>query len=809
MNWLSIKLSLRQLWKQKLFTFLHIMGLAIGIAGCFSIARIVDYELKYDREHPEKDKIYQVLSYSFFEGKESYFGGIQLPVSSFLEDERSETTLIVPIHMRYFNKIKTNEVQGDHLESPTNLMSTTTSYFDLVPYRWLAGNKKTVFNTPNEVVLTESRAKLYFNDTAPQDIIGQTITYNDSLLYTVTGIIEDLHFPSSFNGKEFFSIPEKDRTSTDWDSRNSAHQLYIKISNDKAKAALLSAINKKIDHETAEAQKTYKFKTWFDLLPLDEKHFTPSANNSSHTTDRAVLYILLSIAVFLIALASINYINLTTAQMSKRAKLIGIQKSLGADSSGIIQSFFVETILILLGAFVLAIPLTQFFNENFKEIIPKDIGDFLSMGEIIVFALALLILLSLINGLYPAWLSTKVSIVKTLKSQQVNSKQKTGLRKVLIVFQFTIAQLFVICTLIIAKQLHYAFHADLGFNHNAVIIQSLPSGLSEKDNKDARVYRQALQRHPEFSMVSLGQIPFDNSMWSTRLYRTLDTGEVTFNIENKFIDENYFDLYDIKLLAGEKFLQLNDSSTHILINEKAVLTMGFESAQDALGQVVEKKESSEKRVDLRIIGVVKNFNQNDFRSEIAPMAFYYREKDDLKNISVKLTDHNKANWTRAIQIMETEWKNLYPQKTFEYKFYDQHVEEMYESYTRTAKLINTSTAVTLMISCIGLFGLITLTSYQRTKEIGIRKIMGARDIELFGLLTKDYIWLVVIASLIASPIAYYFMNNWLKEFTFRIDLTPWDFALAGIACIIIALVTTSIQAIRAIRQNPVNSLRDE
>jgi len=809
MNWLSIKLSLRQLWNQKLFTFLHIVGLAIGIAGCFSIARIVDYELKYDRQHPERDQIHQVLSYSLHEGRESFFGGIPLPVTTFLTAERTETDLVVPVHIRHFDKVKTNATPENHTEGPTNLISTTTSYFELVPYHWLAGNKKTVLNTPHEVVLTESRAKLYFNNTAPQDIIGKTIMYNDSLLYTVTGVIQDLDYPSSFTGKEFFPIPEKDINNSDWNSRNSDHQLYIKVNNDQTKEHLLAAINKKIDQETAEAQKIYKFKAWFGLLPLSAKHFTNGANNSTHTTARSVLYILLSIAVFLLVLASINYINLTTAQLRKRAKLIGIQKSLGASSSGIVQSFLIETFIILCGAFALAIPLAQFFNESFKDIMPTGIDNFLSMGEIIGFSLALLLLLSLINGIYPAWLSTKVSIVQTFKSQYDNSKQKIGLRKVLIVFQFTIAQLFVICTLIIGKQLHYAFHADLGFDHAAVVVQNLPSGLSEKDNQDPRVYRQALQKHPEFSAVSLGQLPFDNSMWSTRLFRTLDTGQVSFNIENKFVDENYFDLYDIKLLAGTNFTHLKDSSTHILINEKTALAVGFESAQAALGQILEKMESAEKRVDLRIVGVVKDFNQNDFRSDIAPMAFYYREKDDLKNINIRLTDSDKANWDKAIQIMELEWKKLYPDKTFEYKFYDQHVEEMYESYTRTAKLINTSTAVTLIISCIGLFGLITLTSYQRTKEIGIRKIMGARDLELFGLLTKDYIWLIVIASLIASPIAYYFMSNWLKEFAFRIDLTPWDFGLAGMACVVIAILTTSMQAIRAIRQNPVDSLRDE
>ncbi|SUJ12013.1 Macrolide export ATP-binding/permease protein MacB [Sphingobacterium spiritivorum] len=804
MTWLSIKLAFRQLWRQKLFTALNVLGLAIGIAGCFSIARIIDYELKFDSNHKDLDQIYQIMSHSRFEGVSNNFGGVPLPLSSYLEDQRSEIELAVPVYVRYFYNVNTEKNKED-FTSPTLLVSTNGSYFDLVAYKWLAGNKENVLKSPNEVVLTASRAAYYFKDADPQQVIGKVLVYNDSLLYTVTGVVRDLDYPSSFEGKEFFPIPEKELKSTDWNARNSNHQLFVKVNSENKKQRLLQAINKKLDEETRELKNKYKYEGWFELLPLKDKHFTPSANNGAHSINRSVLYVLLSIAIFLIVLACINYINLTTAQLPKRAKQIGIQKSLGASSYKIMQIFFTETFVTLVCAIVIAIPFSLFFNHTFKDIIPTEIANFLSTGEIIGFVIVFIVVLTLINGVYPAWLSTRVNTVKILKSSLGEGRKKIWLRKVLIIFQFTISQLFVICTIIIGQQLHYALNANLGFDHEAVIIQEIPHRLSNKDVTNPRTYAKALKKHPEFASVALGHTPFSSSMWGNTYYRMVDTTKLQTQINLKFIDESYLDLYKLKILAGSNFIDRSDSSRHIIINEKAVQSYGFDSPQQAVGQLL--KDGSDK--DIRIIGVVNDFNQFDFRSTVGPIAFYYGKPDNLSNISIKLSSANKGEWESAIKVMEKEWKNSYPDQTFQYKFYEQQIEDMYEDDRRTAKLINISATITLFISCLGLFGLITLTSYQRTKEIGIRKILGAKNKQLFILLTKDFIWLVLIASVIATPIALYFMRKWLEDFSFRISISPWVFILASIAGILIAYITTSIQAIRAIRRNPANSLRDE
>lgn len=799
----NFKLIFRQLWRNRLFTLLNIVGLSIGISACWVIFRIVNYEFSFDQKQPDKELIYKVHTSYLENNKTDNFDGIPAPLPAFVKDNLSDMALSVPIFNQYFERVSRPNQANNPLifEDQKNIFGTTSDYFKLTDYRWLQGNKDHVFKQPNEVVLTESRAKLYFPKQELANIMGKTLSY-DSTLFTVTGIVEDLTYPSSFIGKEFIQIPSKDWNSTTWTNSNSDWQLFIKIKSNQVITPLLKSINAKAHEMTHEEFKKYGFSMSANVIPLSELHFTSFAQES---TDKKTMYGIIGIGIFLLVLACINYINLTTAQVPHRAKEIGIRKTLGESQKRITFIFFLETFIIAILALLLSWPLVQFIQTILSSYIPKEMYNFADNLTVLLFIAGTTILITLLSSWYPALLINKVRISEVIKITGGSKVNMGGLslRKALIVFQFVIAQVFVVSTFIIGMQLKHSLNSKPGFNKDAIITMQLPYKSYQNAGTDPFTYKHALTGLSAIKRVSLGHLPMSSDHWGNSIVAKSDTGAIRVDHQFKFIDEDYFKLYDIRILAGRE-IKLADSTSGIALNLVAIERLGFKSASDAIGSFVKIDDK-----DKQIVTVIDNFHSKNMHSKIGPLELRpSNKKGQLKTISVQLPEHQEK-WSSALQQIEKEWKKYYPNAPFKYEFYDQQIKNQYENDTKFSKIINLSTSITILLSCLGLIGLVTITTAQRTKEIGIRKVLGSKISGIVQLLSKEYLKLIFISILIASPIAWWAMHHWLNDFAYKINLSWWMFAIPAVITLLIAFITMSYHSIKAARANPVESLRDE
>ncbi|MFD1768430.1 ABC transporter permease [Sphingobacterium suaedae] len=802
----SFKLTIRKLWKNRLFTGLNILGLAIGISACWIVFRIVNYEFSFDRSHPYKEHIYQVVSKQFFENKEGTFGGVPLPLAPFIRSTHPDIAVVVPVYNRYYEtvSIPAHNNKPQIYEEQSAIKSVLPAYFKLVPYTWLAGNPSAALAEPNQVVLTASRATLYFPKTTYTDIVGKTVQY-DSTLFTVTGVVADLDQPSSFDGKEFMPIPTNEWTNENWMGSNSNHTLFIKLK-DPQKASLLQSANKKITDMVGEKFKEYNVRIWFDVLPLAEKHFRQDVAMGSYAANPKILYGLIGIGFFLLLLACINYINLTTAQIPQRAKEIGIRKTMGERSWRMTWNFLQETFMICMLGLLLSIPLVRAFQWMFTDFMPPQINEYSDLRAVIIFLIVLVTTLTLIAGLYPSYLINRVNVVQVIKLKSIG-KLTLGnitLRKILIVFQFVIAQVFVIGTFIIARQMTFMMEKDLGFDKQAVITMRFPYKSSENADVNPFLLKQALSNDKDIQAVALGHLPMSSEHWGNNLSIETDTGKVQVHLPFKYVDPEFFNVYDIQHLAG-RAPTLADTARGIFLNEQARKALGFQSNEQAVGQFVNYSENT----PLQIVGILQDFHQKDLHTGMEPLGIRIStQQHTLRAFNIKLSK-NTETWPATITRIEKAWKVFYPNAPFLYKFYDDEIRAMYESDVRQARMINLATAVTVILSCLGLIGLVTLTAYQRTKEIGIRKVLGSTIPGIVILLAKDYVKLVGIAIVLACPIAWWGMNKWLENFAYRIDVQWWMLLSTGLITVVIALLSVSYQAVKAARFNPVDSLRDE
>lgn len=801
----QFKFIFRKLWREKFFSFLKIIGLAIGIATCLIIFKIVHYEFSFDKNHPEKEDIYQLVIWSIEGENKNGFGGAQSAVAEYVDENFPEIEQVVPLNNAHIQFIQIENANGAvfRKEDPRNIQKTASDYFEMVPYQWLAGDKKMALSQPHQVVLTKSRAEEYFGKLSADEIIGKTIQYEDTP-FTVSGVIADLDFPSSFEGKEFMPISKEFKAEANWFSFNSNYNLFVKILPNQ-KERLLKALDTKYDEMLPEAWKSKDSEMKYDLFPLTERHFSQEFNTGKHFANKKIVLGLIGIGLFILLLAGINYINLSTAQIPSRTKEIGIRKTLGEKNNRLTLGFLLETLVICLFAILLAFPLSIGFELFYPDFMPLGIREYSAILPISLFVVGLLLVLTFLTGLYPAYLINKINVSEVLKIQGAGklSFGNLTIRKIMIVFQFVIAQVFVIGAFIISSQIHFMIHTDLGFDKDAVVTITLPSKSYQNADVDPFLYKQTLNKYPEIRQVALGLTPMNNRHWGNNLIAQSDSTEVTLNMNFKYVDTDYVDLFGVKMLAGRK-PQLRDTVGSVFINEAARIGLGFKTNEEAVGKAA--KISSENVV---VQGIFNDFHQRNLHSSKAPLSIRItKNKDMLGGFSIKLPQ-NSSEWSTAIGILEKEWKNHYPEAPFSYEFYDSEIENLYKSDMRQAKMVNIATIIAIILGCLGLIGLVTLTAYQRTKEIGIRKILGSSVSGVVMLLSKDFLKLIGLAILISIPIAWWAMHKWLEDFAYRIEIKWWMFLLTGIITILIALLTVSYRAIKAAMANPVQSLRDE
>ncbi|WP_166335362.1 ABC transporter permease [Sphingobacterium chungjuense] len=804
----DIKTTLRYLWKNRLFTSLNVVGLSIGISACWLVFSIVHYEFSFDKKTPEADNIYQIVTQNEYKGEKSGFAGITLGLAPLLEEQALDGVLVVPIYRQYFERLIVTPKDGEEtiiLEEQSDIIGSRKSYFDMLPYEWIAGNKQTAFQHPKSMVITERKAKSLFPKDDPSTLLGRVIMV-DTVQFVVSGVVKNLSFPSSFQAQIFMPIPHKEWSDANWQMLNSAHLLYVKTSNPNSLDHLLKVGQKRYQEIAGEEDAKLGYTTEFTTTPLLAKHFELQYDADGSTVNRKVMYGLIAIGGFLLLLACINYINLSTAQVPQRAKEIGIRKTLGALPTVLTFKFLAETFCICLVSLIISWPFVSLFPKLYPEYIPESMEMYSNPWIITAFLMGLVVFITIFASLYPAYLINKLRAIETLKGKVETRIQGTRLtlRKGLIVFQFVIAQFFIVGALIMSYQLNFTLSKDLGFTHDAVVMVRMPYKSYQNADVDPFLYKEALAKYPGIKQIALGHEPQSQNHWGNIYNFAADTGSVQLSTPRKYVDQDFVSLYQIELIAGRN-LQQTDTMRDVVINETTVKTLGLKSADEAIGKFLVQSN----QVAFPIVGVVKDFHQKSLRSKIEPLLLVSSSKsNELQTFHIKLS-FDRTKWENTFSIMEQEWKKLYPNAPFEYVFADEKIKNLYEKEHRTTKLIDLATAVTILISCLGLFGLATLTAFQRTKEIGIRKVLGASVAGIVGLLSKDFVKVVLIAILIASPIAWWAMNKWLEDFAYRIEIQWWMFAIAGAMAIVVALVTVSYQAIRAALANPVDSLRDE
>lgn len=807
------KIAFRNVWNNKLFSLIKISSLAIGLSVSFVIGIMVYYDFTFDTFHTDKDRIYRVTSEFVTPDGSFYNPGVAVPLGVALKEGIPGIEATAPFLTAYPLHVTVSE-SDKKFKNPEFVIYADAGYFKVFNYSWLAGSTANILANPNEVVLTEARAKKYFPNKELHEIIGSSLVYNDTIPVTVTGVIANFTERTDLVFEEFISLKMANQldmtsavTSSDWNNTNSASQLFIKRKQNTTAKDVQMALNKlAIEHQDPE-ETAYGNKRNFYMQPLTEMHFDENYYTfdfDNESASKAVLISLAFIAVFLLLLGCINFINLNTAQATQRAKEIGIRKTLGSSRTQLIFQFLGETFLLTVCAAILSVVLSYWLLQLFADFTPRGL-DFQLFYEPVVSSsiVVLLLMVTVLSGFYPALVLSHFKPISVLKNQIVPGNDKTSLRKYLTVFQFVIAQVFIIATVLVGKQINYLMTKDMGFKTEAIASVRIPwSNPAIEKKQRLLAYIKAM---PEIATTSLGQDPpasFSTSATNASYYG--EEKEVHTELQLLFGDQEYLDLYGIELLAGRK--QHNDSIKEYVINETYLKVLGFSEPEEALGKMIKTGSKQDP-----IVGVMKDFNQRSLKAGINPLAFMGTGGTDRNFGTIHFVVHkiSKENISEIIKKVEASWAAIYPEDEMNLSFMDDTIAKFYAQERKTATLLNWATGLAILISCLGLLGLVVYTTERRTKEIGIRKVLGATMLELNMLLSKEFLLLVGIAFIIAVPIAWFGIDYWLKDFSNKTTVSWWVFAGSGLAMVAIALLIMSVKTLAAAQTNPVKSLRTE
>ena len=808
------KTAYRNIKNNKLFSLIKISSLAIGLSVSFVIGAMVYYDFTFDKFHEDKNEIYRITS-EFVTPEDSFYNpGVAVPLGKTLQEEGMPgVEAVAPFFTTYPLHVK--KLDSDKLyKNPDFVIYADAGFFEIFKYQWLVGSKENILENPNEVVITEARAKKYFPEQSLSEIIGNTLVYNDTIPAKITGIVANFEKRTDIVFEEFISLKTGDQSdmtsaiaNAHWNNTNSASQLFIKRSKNTTASAIQVALNKINAEHKDPNEASFGNERKFYMQPLLEIHFDENYyayDFDEGVASKSVLVSLSFIALFLLLLGCINFINLNTAQATQRAKEIGIRKTLGSSKKQLVFQFLGETFLLTFFAGVLSIFLSFLLLREFSDFIPSGLGfELFSEPLVLLFIIVLLLIVTLLSGFYPALVLSHFRPISVLKNRIIQGSDKAPLRKYLTVFQFVIAQVFVIATLLVGKQINYLMSKDMGFKTEAIASIRTPWYIPSEEKKQRFI--NGIKALPQVEKVSLGQAPpasFSTSSSNTSYFG----GEKEIHTELQLLygDQSYLDLYDIELLAGRK--QQNDSIKEYVINETYMKTLGFSNPQDAIGRMLKSGEKNNP-----IVGVMKDFNQRSLKTGINPLAFIGTGggNRNFRTVHLALNSISAENLNGITTSMEKIWKESYPDEAFQLSFMDDTIKIFYQQERKTATLLNWSTGLSIIISCLGLFGLVVYTTERRTKEIGIRKVLGASLLQLNVLLSREFLILVGIAFVIAAPIAWFGLEYWLEDFANKTSLSWWVFAISGLAMAVLALLIMGVRTFSSARANPVKSLRAE
>ena len=806
-----ITVAVRHLIRKKGYSFINVMSLALGIACCLLIVLYVRDELSYDRFHDHADRIYRVITDERQGDQVSRTADVLLPTVVFMQNEYpevEESVRFVPPGNAWMVKY------GDKGFYERSFYLADSTVFDVFNVPMVVGNPRTVLTGNDKVVLSESIARKYFGDENP---IGKIVIAEGTFHLEVTGIMRDLpsnthlgfDILASFRIQEAYSALKVD----EWGWRKSHSYILLKEGADPAEleAKLPAFIQKHLGnrYDNDEASLT------LSLQPVTDIHLHSHLETElTPNSDISYIYLFIAVAVFIILIACINYMNLATARSAGRAREIGLRKVFGAGRGQVARQFLIESLIMTGLAVCLALVIATFSLPWFNMLTGKVMSlDTETAGFALAAAMFIGILIGCVSGSYPALYLSGLAPIETLKGSLSTGAGSARLRRLLVVGQFVISVALIICTGIVYSQLEYIRAKNMGLNTDQVI--AIPQTFEPVITK-SRTYKQRVQASPHVVTVS-ATFTLPGHKYPVIPLTVRKTGEDEVDkieMYQAWTDEDFAEVLGIELVAGRYFDEsfasdwLGSGST--VLNEAAVRRLGYGSADSAVGmtfeRLMEQRQGWEEegKSQHTIVGVVSDYHYTSLHEPIGPLALFPDHEGGHMLIEI-----DSGNLSEGLAAAEDAWREVNPDFAFEYFFVDQTFARLYDAEQRFGRVFVTFAALAVSIACLGLFGLASFTAERRTKEIGVRKVLGATIPNLFRLLSNEFVWLVVVANAIAWPIAYFAMNRWLDDFAYRIDLTWMTFILAGALAMAISQLTVSYQALRAATANPVESLRSE
>jgi putative ABC transport system permease protein len=798
------KTAIRNLVRHKNYTIINMVGLAAGIAVCLVLFLVIMYEMSFDNYHKKKDRIYRVLTeYHHADAPDIFYGkGVPSPLPAALRTNFPQLEKVATLYSEGNDQIQVLDDNGQaikKIKEEKGVFFTEPSLFDIFDFKWLAGNASSLKNS-NSVVLTKNIAEKYFGDW--QFAIGKNLKWNNRDVLKVTGILDDVPENTDLQFKVVISFGTGYTAdflkSTNWDGTGSSYGCYVLLQRDVSAASFNSQLRAFV-----KKMKSPDNKDSHIIQPLSQIHYDTKTNDfSNRTMSRGMINALWLIGAFILLIACVNFINLSTAQAVNRSKEIGIRKVLGSNRSSLKIQFFAETFLLVLTSMVLSAVIVALTLPFVGRILEKPLSvktaDILPMG---VFLLLTAVVVTVLAGFYPSIVLARFNPINALKNKTTTAAARgISLRRGLVVFQFVIAQALIIGTLIIVKQMSYFTHQPLGFDKSAIVNIPFPGdsiGTSKLD-----YLRQQLKNVHGVQSISFSSntpVEDDNDMWSTFKFNHA-AKETDFYAITKFADDQYVPTYKLSLIAGRN-LQPSDTAREFLVSQKLVKNLGIVDPQNVLDKEINLWGS----INGRVVGVIRDYNDRSFRRGIDPVLIT-TVKRGYSQAGIKLITSDVSSAMRSIEEI---WARTFPEFVYEYKFLDDKVESFYKQENQLSQLYQIFAIIAIFLSCLGLYGLASFMAVQRIKEVGIRKVLGATAGSIVYLFSKEFIILISIAFVIATPIAWYYMHTWLQDYVYRINISWWIFLVGGIVAIVIALATVSFQAIRAAVANPVKSLRNE
>lgn len=793
------KIAWRNIRANKLFTVLNIAGLAIGVSVCIILFSFVNTELSFDKMYSNSENIYRVNMETTEDYDFETWATMPNAVGPAIAKDISQVKRMTRLIKDDFGATASLKI-GDKTYTENGLYLADSTIFNMFDFKFLKGNSKNAFLKPKSIVISQSANKRLFGN---QEALGQLITLNSKDTLQVSGIYADLPKNSVMDLDMVYNIKDSWMgTNVYWG--NASYETYVQLQPNANLASVEKQATGLIDKYV---EKDDQYFTKFLFQPLSKIHLYSADIREGYSTklgNITTIKSLLFLSLLVLFIACINYMNLATANSRKRAKGIGMNKVLGANRSQMLSLFYVETAIMVFLSIVIGYAASFLALPLFKNIIGNELGyaDLLAT-PILIGLLIIWFVVTLVAGSYPAISMSGISPLVLVNKSKKKGSASEFVRKGLVVFQFAASIVLIIAVTIILQQMAFMKNKDLGYNPNGIVAFSIKSA---ENKQQVQSLTQGLQKQSNIESVSAVQA-MPGAGESGRSVKKLTTDNSGLPIASCRTEGDIIKTLKLKLLAGSELpatIAKGDSVIYTLINEKILTYLNYKTPEDAVGKII-NTELGDRAV---ITGVVENFNFNSLKEDIGGYM-YYKSTKAPESIRTLLVRYNTQNLPQFMgQIQKTFNENL-PNAAFDYQFLDKHVAQLYASEEKIASTATIFSALAIFIACLGLFGLAAFTAEQRTKEIGVRKVLGATVTGITQLLSKDFLKLVLVAFVIAVPVAYWLMHKWLLDFAYRTEIKLWVFILAGVAAVCIALITVSFQAIKAAIANPVKSLRNE